>query len=468
MIKKRLGALSILIISVAIGFFVYKSEPQGGSIPATPNILTSYFQKHPKPFTLGLDLSGGTHLVYEADVSEVAPENIEDSMQVLRDVVLRRINSKQVAGALGVLEPLVQIKEGGIGAAGSQQLIVDLPGVTDVAIAEKAIGQTPTLDFRLKSDTSVPQTVTVGPDGTVDMGSIDPYSDFVSTGLTGRYLDTARVEFDQTTGMPLVALSFTDDGAKLFAEITRNNTGKSLAIFLDGSPISAPTIQQEITGGQAVISGKFSVKEAKALAGSLSYGALPVPVKLVSSELIGPTLGSEALDAGLFAGIIGFIAIGAFLILWYRLPGVIATIALAVYVVTTLAVFKLLNVTLSSAAIAGFIISIGIAVDANILVFERMKEERRSGKSLSESVKAGFSRAWFSIRDSNFSSMITAVILFFVFKTSFIRGFAITLLLGVIISMFSSMIVTRLFVTSIAPRRQNRLVSFLFGSGFSA
>jgi preprotein translocase subunit SecD len=447
MIKKRLLAIGILIISVALGFFVFAYQS--------------------KPFTLGLDLSGGTHLVYEADVSLVESENVDDAMQVLRTVVLRRINSKQVAGALGVLEPLVQVKSGGIGAGDSQQLIVDLPGVTDVATAEAAIGKTPTLDFRLEGNGTEPQSVTVGPDGTVDLGSFDPFSNYKATGLTGRFLDTARVEFDQTTGMPLVSLKFNDDGAKLFAEITRSNIGKRLAIFLDGVVISSPTIQQEITGGEAVISGTFNLKEAKELAGSLSYGALPVPVKLISSELIGPTLGAEALQAGLLAGIIGFIAIGLFLTLWYRLPGLVATIALAVYVVITLAVFKALSVTLSSAAIAGFIISIGIAVDANVLIFERMKEERRNGLTLAGSATAGFARAWLSIRDSNFSSMITALILFFVFETSFVRGFAITFFFGVLISMFSSMVVTRMFVTSIAPVKENRFVTFLFGSGFS-
>lgn len=467
MVKTRLWALSILIIGILVGFFVYKSEPKDGKVPAQPNVLTGFFQKHQFPFTLGLDLSGGTHLVYEADVTAIPAAQVSDSMQVLRTVVLSRVNGKQVSGVLGVLEPLVQVKEGGIG--GSEQLIVDLPGVTDVTAAEKTIGETPTLDFRLKGEgADGAQNVTVGPDGTVDMASIDPYAGYVSTGLTGRYLETATVQFDQNTGSAFVALEFNDDGSKLFADITRANIGKPLAIFLDGKPISAPTIQQEITGGSAVISGNFTPKQAKDLAGSLSYGALPVPIHLVSSELIGPSLGAKAIEAGVFAGIIGFLAVALFLIFWYRLPGFIAVVALSIYVAITLALFKLLHVTLSSAAIAGFIISIGVAVDANVLIFERIKEELKAGREVADAISTGFSRAWLSIRDSNFSSIITGIILFSVFSTSFVRGFALTFIIGVLVSMFSAIVVSRIFLRSVATRSHGRLTAFLFGSGFSS
>jgi protein-export membrane protein SecD len=468
MVKTRLWALSILIIGILVGFFVYKSEPKDGKVPTRPNVLTGYFQKHQMPFTLGLDLSGGTHLVYEADVAAIPAAQVSDSMQVLRTVVLNRVNGKQVSGVLGVLEPLVQIKEGGIGAAGSEQLIVDLPGVTDVTAAEKTIGETPTLDFRLKSDNAPAQTVKVGTDGKVDMASIDPYAAYVSTGLTGRYLKTATVQFDQNTGSAYVSLVFNDEGAQLFADITKANVGKPLAIFLDGKIISSPTIQQEITGGSAVISGNFTPKQAKDLAGSLSYGALPVPIHLVSSELIGPSLGAKAIEAGVFAGIIGFLAVALFLIFWYRLPGVIAVVALSIYVAITLALFKLLHVTLSSAAIAGFIISIGVAVDANVLIFERIKEELKAGREVADAISTGFSRAWLSIRDSNFSSIITGIILFSVFSTSFVRGFAITFILGVLISMFSAIVISRIFLRAVATRSHGRLTAFLFGSGFSS
>jgi len=466
--KKRIAALIVLIIGSALGFFVFKSEPRGGQVPTKPAILTNYFQNHQMPFKLGLDLSGGTHLVYEADVTEMDSGDVDDAMQVLRDVVERRVSGQAVSGVLGVLEPVIQVKQGGIGAAGSHQLIVDLPGVTDIEKAIATIGKTPTLDFRLKDDTIPEPAIVVSADGTVNLGDIDPYQQFVTTGLTGRYLESAQVQFDPNTGAPNVGLNFNKEGADLFAEITKNNIGKTLAIFLDGVPISAPTIQSEITGGQAVITGTFTPQEAKVLASSLSYGALPVPIELVSSELIGASLGASAVQAGLFAAIVGFLAIAGFLIFWYRLPGLIAAIALAIYVAITLTVFKLLNVTLSAAAIAGFIISIGVAVDANVLIFERIKEELRSGRGVADAISAGFGRAWFSIRDSNFSALITAFILFFLFDTSFIRGFALTLILGVLISLISAVLVTRLFLRAIAPSKTSRVLSFLFGSGFTS
>ncbi|MBP6884906.1 MAG: protein translocase subunit SecD, partial [Candidatus Pacebacteria bacterium] len=465
MIKKRLQALLVLIIGLSLGFFVYKSEPVGGHVPTTPNILTSYFEKNPSPFKLGLDLSGGTHLVYEADVSDLDSSEVSGSMQVLRDLVEHRINSRQVSGVLGVLEPLVQVKEGGIG--GSEQLIVDLPGVTDVSQAIDTIGATPTLEFRIESGKEVkPVEATVGKDGTVSLGSIDPYSNFVSTGLTGRYLDKAILEFDPNTGVPRVSLNFNEEGAKMFAAITKANIGKVVGIFLDGKPISTPVVQEEITGGQAVISGNFTPKEGKALADSLRYGALPVPIKLVSSELIGPSLGASAIQAGIMAGIIGFLAIAIFLLFWYRLPGLVAVISLGVYVAIMLTIFKFLNVTLSSAAIGGFIISIGIAVDANVLIFERIKEELRGGRTISDAINTGFSRAWLSIRDSNISSIITALILYFIFDVSFVRGFAITFLLGILTSMVSAILVSRLFLRAIAPSGETKFTAFLFGSGF--
>lgn len=468
MIKQRLGALSVLILGIIIGFFVYKSQPVNGQVPLRPRILTNFFQKHQMPFTLGLDLSGGTQLIYDADVSAIPADQVSGSMQVLRDVVLARVDAKQVSGVLGVLEPLVQVKEGGIGAQGSgEQLVVQLPGVTDVQSAEDTIGKTPTLDFRLQSATPIPQALTVGADGKVD-ATVDPYSQYVSTGLTGRYLKTASVQFDPNSGAAYVALTFNSDGAALFDQITKNNIGKPLAIFLDGSPISSPTIQSEISGGQAVITGNFTPQQAKDLADSLSYGALPVPITLVSSQLIGPSLGATAINQGIYAGLVGFLIIALFLILWYRLPGLVAVIALAIYVAVTLFVFKVLHVTLSSAAIAGFIISIGMAVDANVLIFERIKEELRGGRTVADAITAGFARAWLSIRDSNISSIITAVILFFIFSDSFVRGFAITFLLGVLISMLSAILISRMFLRSVATKENSKVTSFLFGSGFSS
>lgn len=274
---------------------------------------------------------------------------------------------------------------------------------------------------------------------------VPPPQPWKDTGLTGKQLTRANVDFNNPTGVPQVALEFNNEGKKLFADITRRNVGKPLAVFLDGQPISIPTVQQAIEGGNAVITGDFSLKEAKLLAQRLNTGALPVPIKLLSQQTIGPSLGQESLTKSLIAGLFGFLLVVLFMILFYRLPGVLAVLALLVYTAIVLAIFKVSSVTLSLAGIAGFILSIGMAVDANILIFERMKEELRERKGLDSSVVQGFKRAWTSIRDSNVSSLITCIILFW-FSASLIKGFALTLAIGILVSMFSAIAVTRLFL----------------------
>lgn len=455
MLKTRITALIILLAGLGIGFFVYKSEV--AHIKLAPKEAPKGIAKY--PFKLGLDLSGGTHLVYKADVSQVYDSEVNDSMNALRDVIERRVN------AFGVAEPQVQIQDGGFSNAGEQRLLVDLPGVTDVAEAIKMIGQTPTLDFRIENpNKDAPQEATVDANGQV---VIDPYaSQYIKTELTGRYLDKAVLEFNQTTGEPVVGLQFDAEGSKLFEKITGENIGKTVAIFLDGAPISIPTVNEAITGGQAQISGNFRPEEAKLLVGRLNSGALPVPISLISTQTIGPSLGGQATSAGVKAAIIGFLAIALFLIIWYRLPGLIAVVALSMYVSIMLAIFKLLPVTLTAAGIAGFIISIGIAVDANVLIFERIKEELRGGDKVRDSIHHGFRRAWLSVRDSNISSIITAIILFW-FGTTLIQGFALVFLIGVIVSMISAISITRLFLYTLNINRSTKLTSFLFGSGLS-
>ncbi|MFA6043103.1 MAG: protein translocase subunit SecD [Patescibacteria group bacterium] len=265
---------------------------------------------------------------------------------------------------------------------------------------------------------------------------------FVATGLTGKQLKRADVTFAQTTGEPEVALTFNDEGSKLFAEITKRNIGKTIAIFLDGQILSNPTVNQEITGGNAVISGSFTLKDAKDLARRLNAGALPVPVTLVSQQTVGASLGADSIQRSLFAGLLGIIVVALFMIFFYRLPGFLSVIALGLYTLLVLTIFKLWPVTLTLAGIAGFILTIGIAVDANILIFERTKEELRAGHPLDSAIQEGFKRAWLSIRDSNASSMITALILIW-FGSSLIKGFAITLLIGIVVSLFSAITVTR-------------------------
>ncbi|HEY4513149.1 MAG TPA: protein translocase subunit SecD, partial [Candidatus Paceibacterota bacterium] len=390
--KKIVLTLFILTLGSGIAFFVFKSEPR---LNKDFDTTYSFLKNH--PFRLGLDLSGGTHLIYKADVSAVPSGQVGDSMDALRDVIERRVN------LFGVSEPVVQVEHGSIVSGAGERLIVDLPGVTDIKQAVAMIGQTPLLEFKVEAPAAAPQKVKVGKDGKIELDPITIGPQFVSTELTGRYLQNATLEFDPNTREPSVTLHFDDTGKKLFAEITKNNIGKLVAIYLDGSPISTPVVREEIPNGQAVISGNFNPTEARTLVGRLNSGALPVPISLLSTQTIGASLGDSAVAAGVKATVIGFLLVALFLLLWYRLPGLIAIISLSIFVVIILALFKLMPVTLTAAGIAGFIISIGIAVDANVLIFERIKEEMHLGKNIHDAVSAGFSRAWFSIRDSNIS-----------------------------------------------------------------
>ena len=259
-------------------------------------------------------------------------------------------------------------------------------------------------------------------------------------------------------------LAFNNEGKEMFAQITKENLGKTIAIYLDGVAITAPVVRDEIKDGKAEISGGFTAEEAKTLVRDLNYGALPVPIELISTQSIGASLGENVLNRGIMAGVYGLILVALFLIFWYRLPGILAVLSLVFYVVIMLALFKVIPVTLTSAGIAGFILSVGMAVDANVLVFERIKEELNSGRDIENAVQEGFSRAWLSIRDSNISSIITAIILFW-FGTSLVEGFALTFGIGVLISMFTALTVTRTFLLAIAPKKEGKFCKFIFGSG---
>lgn len=449
--KIRVAALLILLAGIGVGYFVFSSE------------------RNPEsrfPFKLGLDLAGGTHLVYGTDLSEVAPEDIDDSLAVLREVVERRVNSAELSGVFGVLDPLVQVERSSIVAgAEERRLVVELPGVTDVSEAVALIGETPLLEFKLLRDASEL------PAGLEEIEENDLYE---PTGLTGRYLDRASLEFGTghsggISNEPIVVLDFNAEGGDLFADITSANVGRVLAIFLDGVPISTPVIQEEITGGTATISGNFDPEEARDLVKNLNFGALPVPIELASTQSIGASLGEETFSKGVRAGFIGIIAVAIFMVLWYRVPGIVAVFSLALYIAVVLAIFKLVPVTLTAAGIAGFIISIGMAVDANVLIFERMKEElslssHGAGKRTHDAIQDGFARAWLSIRDANISSIITAVILFW-FGTSLVKGFALTFAIGVAVSMLSAITFTRIFLYALGNYENRPLTRFLFGSG---
>jgi preprotein translocase subunit SecD len=434
----RYIAVLILIAAGALGFFVYKT--QHGNFA----------------FKLGLDLSGGTELVYNADTSKVAASQVNDSLNALQAVIERRVN------AFGVSEPVVQTEQGGALGTGQYRLIVDLPGVTDVNQAIQSIGQTPTLEFKLVKQGF--EASTTNQDGTVNMNA------FEDTGLTGEYLSSASLQFsggnNSLVSQPVVEVTFNSQGTKLFSQITDQNLGRALGIFLDGKLISAPVIQDRIDNGQAIISGNFTAQTAKNLATNLNLGALPVPITLASTQTVGATLGADALAAGVMAGLVGFIALAVFMILWYRLPGVVAVVSLVIYTVIMLSLFKLIPVVLTAAGIAGFILSVGLAVDANILIAERMKEELKAGKKVEDAIREGFQRAWLAIRDSNIAHIIASIILFWL-GTSIIKGFALVFGLGVVVSMFSAITISRTFLLSLGVTGESAVGRFLMRSGLS-
>lgn len=467
--KQKIKALWVIIAVAALAIFLVK----GG-----------------KDFVLGLDLAGGSALTYKIDTSSV-PEgaNVTDSVTSLRDVVERRVN------LFGVREAGVQTSYSRL--ASEWRLIVELPGVTDIQAATKLIGETPVLEFRVPKKGA-----------NVGTSTLDLIAAYEPTQLTGRYLKRSALIFDQTTNRPMVQLTFDDTGANLFAQITKAHIGEQVAIFLDGLPISTPTVNEEITGGKAVISGNFTPEEARTLVGRLNAGALPLPIGLVGTSVVGPSLGAISVHDGVRAAIIGFLLVSLFMLFWYRLPGLVAIVALACYTVINLVVFKvgmspamiiitavavglamvihrnilfaipvayvvlalipggLVPVTLTAAGIAGFIISVGLAVDANVLTFERMKEEIRNGKNLKDAIEVGFARAWTSIRDSHIAAVIVSVVLY-MFGTSIVKGFAITFFLGAILSLVSAQMITRVFLAAFVPQKVGKVIKFLFGSGFS-
>lgn len=470
MLKKNL--VSIIMIAVLALFSGLYCAPWYFN-SGIDSINSRFNQKIPhfpdQPFKLGLDVKGGVRLEYQADLSSIPEKEHKEVMDGLRDLIERRIN------VYGVAEPQIQ-------SYGNNRLIVELPGIESVQQAIDWIGATPWLEFleqrspeetqkildKIKeTEGKTPEEIAQIPD--IALAFENPY--FKKTELTGQYLEKASLSFDQNTNEPHVELQFDGEGTKLFEQITERNVGKPLAIFLDGKSIIdttgdgkiteediyAPKVIEKITGGKAVITGESNVNEAKTLVKRLNEGALPVPLgQPISQKKIGPTLGAISLDQTMKAGIFGFLIIIAFMIAFYRLPGLLASIALSIYVVLLLAIFKLIPVTMSLAAIGGFILSVGMAVDANVLIFSRMKEELESGKSFSQSVEEGFNRAWPAIRDGNFTTIVVGVILF-IFGTSFVKGFATTLNIGILISMFSAIVVTKTFLRSFAGTRLDKV-----------
>ncbi len=369
-----------------------------------------------KPTKLGLDLVGGSRLMLEAETTQSIAKITPEVMGRLQFAIENRVNK------LGVAETVVQ-------QVGDKRLLIEIPNVTDLKEAKAFLGETAQLEFKKE-----------GKDA-------DGNQIWVDTGLTGQDLQRSSLSTDQT-GQWVVSLEFNDAGAKKFADLTKALVGQQMAIFFDGEIQSAPVIREAIYGGKAQISGGnsgFEYAEAERMVNLLNAGALPVPAKIVEENTVGPTLGADSIEKSKFAGIVGLGAVMLFMIAYYRLPGLIADVALIIYSLILFALFKTIPVTLTLAGIAGFILSIGMAVDANILIFERTKEELRAGRNLFTAINSGFDRAFTSIFDSNMTTIITCTILYLL-GTSIVKGFALTLALGVIVSMFSAITITKNFM----------------------
>ncbi len=448
---RHIGWLVIIALLVAFAVWV--------SLPDNPGI---HIDGVNKDITIreGLDLAGGLKVLLEADLppGETIPGG---AMEEARRIVESRIDS------LGALEPVVQLQ-------GERRMIVELPGFEDPQAAVELIRETALLEFvevpgpvpagtpiltsyavergataedvtGTATPTPEDSGVTVLPEDTTQPTDTTVYQ----TVMTGEILRTADVSINSQTGDPVVVFTLTPDGSREFGDYTTAHVGDYLAIVLDGVVISAPRIQSAITGGQGTIEGAFTLEEATRLATQLRYGALPIPLTVESTSTVGPTLGQVSVQQSIRAGLIGIGVVLLFMLIYYRVPGIAAALALVVFALLNFALYKLIPVTLTLPAITGFLISIGTAVDGNILIFERMKEELRHGRRIDRAVEAGFDRAWTSIRDSNLSSLIISAVLYG-FGTSFgagaVRGFAVTLALGLIINLFTAVTVTRTFL----------------------
>lgn len=530
--KLKYKFIGVVLLAIFAGFLAYPKAV--AKVPPLYNTLNKL------KINLGLDLQGGIHLEYKADVSQIESGKVGEAMDAVQDVIERRVN------AFGVSEPLVYTTKSG----GEHRLVVELAGVKDIDQAKEMIKATPLLEFKEQEESEVeeiPQEALdklnevaknkaqdilkralagedfaiLAKENSEDPGSKDnggeydfvqkgsfvpeyedvifnkglgdreiypelvetdygwhvikkievkgdgddqefksshilitkktqpqPQINWVATGLGGKNLKNASVEF-QSQGLsePQVALKFDSEGGELFSEITKRNLQKQVAIFLDGEVISAPTVQSEITNGEAVITGNFTIEEAKDLVKRLNEGALPVPISLISQQSVEASLGEASLQTSVKAGAIGLLVVMFFMLIYYRYLGLVASIALLIYTALMISIFKLSpltpwGITFTLSGIAGFVLSIGMAVDANVLIFERTKEEIKNGRSVSSAVDEGFRRAWPSIRDGNYSTILTSLILIWV-GTGFVKGFAIILVIGVLVSMFTAIVLVK-------------------------
>ena len=435
---KTSDMLLLLFIALLVGFSIWAIIPLDGDRFGRQGL------------TLGLDLKGGAYLVYEADLSKKdATQTVDQVMTSVLGKIERRAN------AFGVKEPIIQRQ-------GENRILVQLAGEKNVDEAKKLIGQVALLEFKeTTSDAS-------GQPQRDDKGEIiwniakGTGSDAQTKELTGKYLKpNAKVMLKQNTNEPEVAFEWNDEGAILFEQITKRNIQKPLGIFLDGQAISAPTVQAVIKNS-GIITG-MAMAESQNLAIQLNSGSLDVPLTVIQEQTVDATLGADSIKKSIVAGAIGLILVALFMILYYRFAGFIAVLALLIYGIILTAIFKLVPVTLTLAGIAAAVVSIGMAVDANILIFERMKEELRAGRTMGAAVDMGFNRAWLAIRDSNVTTFISCIVLYWfgdTFGAFMVKGFALTLFIGVALSMFTAITVSRLFLTMTARVVKN---SWLYG-----
>lgn len=404
----------------------------------TVTIGSPQFKGNPLTIKKGLDIQGGMQVVLRADMSQIDELDREQALQSAREIILRRVD------LYGIAEPVVQTARTGE----EYRLIIELPGVDDPAEALQLVGQTAQLDFQLITQAD-PVAVDLSDPEATAAAALDQQVALIPVGLTGAELKRSSVQFDQTTSEPVILLEFNEQGRDTFAEVTENNVGQMLGIFIDGSLLMAPRISTAIIDGQATITGQFTLEEAQQLSIQLNAGALPVPIEVLEQRTVGATLGAEAVAKSVRAGLVGLGLVMLFMILYYGVKGVLASVALIIYAIFTVAIYKLMGITVTLPGIAGLLLSIGMAVDANILIFERMKEELRLGKPFARALDLGFGRAWDSIRDANLATIVTALILVNPLNVTFlntsgaVRGFGVTLLIGVLLSLVTGVFVSR-------------------------
>ncbi len=415
---KKIWLISFIFVITAVATYI--SLPYGLHFKVGNLVVEKSFD-----LKLGLDLAGGSQLTFEADTSKIPADKKASALEGVRNVIERRVN------LFGVSEPTVQTSA----FEGKDRIIVELPGYNDTKQAASLIGQTAQLEFVEVKETPATKTASAS-------------STLVATNLTGADLKSAAVQFDSQTGKPVISLQFTDEGGKKFEDITGRNIGKPLPIILDNQIVSAPNVQQKIIGGSAQISGSFTLDEAKKTAVQLNAGALPVPVHIIDEKTIEATLGAMSVKQSILAGAVGLSMVAIFMVLAYGKLGLVSDIGLFIFTVISLALYKLIPVTVTLPGIAGFMLSIGMAVDSNILIFERFKEEKQK-REIADALEISFGKAWDSIRDANVATIITSLILMNPLDWSFlqssgpVRGFAITLLMGILISLFTGLFVSR-------------------------